>query len=527
LKCYIQWGQEFVSKINGMFAIVIYDKAEDILFITRDRVGIKPLYFNKNENSIAFSSEIKPLLSIRQANSINDNALWSYFNLRYVAGNETIFKNIMEFEPGHFMICKKNTIINYTTYWDLRKILPLERNPDPKELRNLLTQIISEHFCSDISISTLLSGGIDSAAITSYASLQIPNLTAYTFSTGLKNDELLDAQLIAEKLRINHKVIYMDKNIEQIYEKAIGALENPIGDSILLPTFLLMDKISKNHRVVLSGEGADEVFTSYIHHHFLSIEDSILKILPSTATNFLKKIIQLTPHQFADFIFPYPANLGKSGWNKVLDHLNNLDCNLERYLSLIELFPNDDDFLFQEILQKPKHLQDYWHSLGDMSFMEKIRRYDMYFWARNYTLHRLDRLSMNHSVEARVPFFDHRLIEYIFSISHELACSKKDPKSFMRRSLKNSSIPKKPLNRKKQAFYLPSEKVFSPSTLLKMKESILDGSERLGLYNKSQLEKTLKRDRIELLDSKKLLVLYNFELWSRIYLDKNWSFNFL
>ncbi len=524
LKSYIQWGKDFISKINGMFALVIYDKTEDTLFIARDRIGIKPLYFLKKKIDIAFSSEIKPLLTTQHNNSINPNSIWSYFNLRYVAGDETIFKNIMEFKPGHFMICKRNEIMSYSPYWDLRKILPQEKELNPNELRDLLVQIISEHLASDIPVATLLSGGIDSAAITSYASINIPNLTAYTFSTGLKNDEIFDAQQIAQKLKINHKTIRMEKNISEIYEKTILALENPIGDSILLPTFLLMKKIARNHQVLLSGEGADEVFTSYIHQHFLSLEDWVLRSLPKLITNFLKKLIQLTPYQLAEFFFPYPAELGKTGWNKVLGHLNYLDCNLDRYLSLIELFPEDEETIFQDKLIRPTHFQDYWDSLGDMSFMEKIRRYDMYFWARNYTLHRLDRLSMTHSIEARVPFFDHRLIEYVFSTTHELISNKRDPKNFMRRSLRNGPVPREPLIKKKQAFYLPSEKVFSAHELLKMKESILDGSGRLGLYKKSSLEKILHRDKIELLDSKKLLVLYNFELWCRSFLDVNRSF---
>lgn len=523
LNAFIEWGISCVNRIQGMFSFVVYDKKEQRLFAARDRIGIKPLYYTTTPSDIIFSSEIKPLLHVQPA-TLNEGALWSYFNLRYVAGEETLFKNIHEVEPGSWMECRGGKIIQTTRYWDLRNIKPINSLPPAQDFLQSFESVVQAHLQADVSIGALLSGGIDSSAITLLASKKTHELRAYTFSTGLQNDEYLKAQALTQSLGISHERISLQGSPHETYSAAIEALEDPIGDSILFPTLLLMKGVGQHHRLVLSGEGADEVFASYVHQHFLGLEEKIIGVLPAPIRKAITSLLKLVPHQVANLCFPYPAKLGKSGWHKVISHFNDFDDEFERYMSLVQLFPYDKQYIFNSELQRPVFLKTYWESMPEFTMLDRLKRFDMKFWARNYTLHRLDKLSMAQSIEARVPFFDHTIVEKIFRIKSSEVFFSRDPKTYFRQSMKTTPLAENIRARKKQAFFLPVEKVFAFQEIQSMKDLILSNAPRRGIYNQKNLENFLHSKRSELLDAKKLLALYNFEIWATIFLDNKRRF---
>ena len=521
LNAFIQWGIDFIQRVAGMFSLVIHDRETSETFIWRDRLGIKPLYYSELQNGTIFSSEIKPILLFRKA-VLNDEALGSYFNLRYVAGNSTFFKDVTEVPPGGFLLCRYGKIISKKSYWDCRKIIPDSSNDiSPEIFFDQFKKVVAEHNIADVNVGCFLSGGVDSASLAAVSSAKGFFPEAYTLSTGLKNDEKDKANQIAKVLGLNHSTLTISDSSFDLFKKALWHLEDPIGDSIIVPTLLLAEGAAKKHKVVLSGEGADEIFSSYIHHHFLNIENVLLQKIPQSLWPILGKVARLVPLQLAEAIFPYPSRLGSSGWEKVKVHLNQLDDPFQRYTSLVGLFSGTNEKIFNHELQLPLELKDFWDSMESYSFSDKLKRFDLYFWGRNYTLHRLDRLTMASSLEGRVPFFDHRLVEMILSIPSEKMSGLRDPKMFFRRSLSKSSLPAQVINRRKQAFYLPLEKVFHGSFLQKAKQEIMDNSAKRGIYNKKFLEDFLFKKNAELLDGKQLQVLYNFELWCQLFLDHN------
>ena len=313
LNAYIQWQDGFVHYLAGMFSLIIYDRGRQTIFICRDRLGIKPLYFTETSKGSIFSSEISPLLNFIPPR-VNQDALWSYFNLRFTHGESTMFAGVEEVPPGTYKIYStKGQLLHEKKYWDARRIRYADQIFDSSEFLDLFNTIIREHNIADTSIGALLSGGIDSTSIVAQSHRAGFPLDTYTFSTGLKDDELSRARNTARSLGLkNIKIELSDKSLNT-YKKAIKALEDPLGDSIILPTMLLTKDVSKNHKVVLSGEGADEVFSGYIHHQFLNLENIIYRAYSQISLVFSRSIIKFsTPATIRRFFsLPFwPGNRG-------------------------------------------------------------------------------------------------------------------------------------------------------------------------------------------------------------------------
>jgi len=521
LNSFIEWGEDFINKLAGMFSIIIYDKQKKITNIYRDRLGIKPLYTLESDEGVYFCSEVKPLLNFKKV-SLNDNALWSFFNLRFTQGDETFFKGIKEFSPGSYKTYLKSDLIIKKNYWDLRNIKQSDEVYSNEDFLSLFETVIGEHNIADTSVGALLSGGVDSASIVAQSVQSGYPLSTYTFSTETKDDESQKAKSIAKQLGLSNTKIDLNSNNLKEYKEAIRYLEDPIGDSIILPTMLLTSGVAKHHKVVLSGEGADEIFSGYIHHQILTFENNIYQHTPDLLWKCLSNLFDMVPQFLLEGCFPYPSKLGSSGKRKIQNHLHSMNNEFERYISIAGLFEDPiSRKIFNERVTRPNELEQYWNSLEEFEFSDKLKRFDLNYWARNYTLHRIEKLSMRSSLEARVPFFDHRLVEFVLKMKSKNLYNLKDPKKYFRNSLDMSklNLSKDVIKRKKQAFYLPTEKVFTSSSIKIAKENILDNACRRDVFNYKNLEALFKKENLELLDAKQFQCLFNFELWCQEFID--------
>ena len=523
LRAYMKWGSSFIDKIAGMFSIFIYDTKKKEAFICRDRLGIKPLYTAETEYGILFSSEISPILRF-VSTSVNPNALWSFFNFRFTQGENTIFQGVYEFPPGTYQCYKKHTLLYEKKYWDCRNIkgsnYPLDNSPN--KFLETFDLIIGEHNIADTPIAAFLSGGIDSASVVAASRKKGFFPKTFTFSTGLENDESARAREIAQSLCLENDCLTISGDYLQSYKKALKYLEDPIGDSIILPSMVLAQHVSKNYRVVLSGEGCDEIFSSYIHHLFLNLENKIYQYTPCSLWSLISQLLYWTPQTILELFFPYPSALGRSGKSRLLQHLGSMNSEIDRYTNLVGLFEDSDSKqIFNPPLSCPAEIENYWNSMNDLSFPDKLKRFDLHYWARNYTLHRSDRLAMMFSLEARVPFFDHRLVELVLKMNTRNIYNYQDPKNYFRNCLANSDLrlSTQTIKRKKQAFYLPIEKIFSPQEIQIARENILDNARKRNIYNYRILENFLNKDKLELLDAKQFQCLFNYELWCQEFID--------
>ena len=510
LESFAYWGVKAFSKFNGMFALAIWDKKKKELTLARDRFGIKPLYFNHNQKRFIFASEIKPLLDIDMDFSLDYKNLYDFFTLRYVPSNETLFKGIRSFRPAHYMVVNKAGIQS-KCYWSLEET-EKKQKLSPEYLYELLLSSVKYRLNADVSLGSFLSGGIDSASIAELIRNNGTQVNTFTFDVKGKLSEVERAKEIASFT--NHRFNLIDGVDIDNLEEIIYFLEEPIGDSILLPTYSLAKGASKQVKVVLSGEGADEVFNGYVHHIILYWLNKF-KIFNTTITS-IGKII---PINLLNKIHPYPQNLDQGSINKVLNDIQTFKGDMNDCRNFIRMFSQNElrQYLNPDILKmmSPCTVED----IGT-NFLNSLTLLDLHGWNNRYTLHRLDRLTMAHALEARVPFLDHRIVEYVINLRDSdrlgLFCQKKP----LRRAMLRGGFVKSLCKRKKQAFHLPFIKQQQSIFQKKAEDVFINGLKikNSEIWNLKAVSALVKKSNTRtFIEDKKLFCFLTLELWRQIF----------
>ena len=296
LEAFVKWGIDFVHQLNGMFAIAIYDKEDEKLFLLRDRMGIKPLYYFYNKKDLIFSSELKAICAVKKNLDINNNAIYAYLHLGYIPGDKTIYNDTFKLNQGSLLIYQKEGITK-EYYWKTANKTSKNVNRNlvkvKKELKLLLQESIEKRLISDVPIGTFLSGGIDSSIVTAVAQ-EVNNSPINTFSIGFddnKHNESIHAKKVANYLGTNHNEFILNEQdaINEI-ENIMDHFDEPFADSSALPT-MLVSKMAKRHvTVCLSGDGGDELFMGYGAYKWAKrINNPILEILRIPISRVLDK----------------------------------------------------------------------------------------------------------------------------------------------------------------------------------------------------------------------------------------------
>jgi len=465
---YEQWGEKVIEKFNGMFAFCLYDLKNKKLFLARDRLGIKPLYYYWDNNRFIFASEIKALLLAGIPREVNLKAARQYLQLRYIPGEETLFKGIKKLLPGYTLTLKDNNL-EANQFWDIP--VPQIKKNDLSETKNnikeLLSASVNRRLVADVPLGFYLSGGIDSAAITALAS-QLKEEPLKTFSIGFDSefDELSKAREIAEHFQTEHYEIILKENISPLIPKILWHLDVPHGDPVVIPQFKLSQLASQKVKVVLSGEGADELFAGYVQYKtFLQARKAIL--FPKTITTNLANI---TPIKILDKFYDYQSSIGEKGKEKVIDFLENIRDKETAYHNLISILSNKDErLLFSEDFRNVRR-RNMRFPENRKPLLNQLLYFDTKTWLPNYVLFINDRMTMAHSIEGRVPFLDHSLVEYSTNLSPKLKINRGINKYILRKSME-AVLPKQATQTKKHAFFMPLDKWY--------KEELKDLAERL------------------------------------------------
>jgi asparagine synthase (glutamine-hydrolysing) len=457
LKMYIAFGADCLNELHGFFAFAIYDAQEDSLFIARDRMGIKPLVYYLDEDKLLFASEVAAILAFRIPKEIDYTSLFQYFQLNYVPAPKTIFKNVYKLLPGHYMKVKGRDIqvkqFYEPTYYD--KPVNLSYDDAKKELIRLLEQSVEERMIADVPLGTFLSGGIDSSVVTALAAKLTPHLN--TFSIGYKDEPLFDetryAELVATKYYTNHTVFKLsnDDYFEHIFDM-LKFHSEPFGDSSSIPSYILCMNTRKKVTVALSGDGADEIFAGYRRYfgefkaresglaaNILKMATPILGMLPKTRNSFIgNKIRQL--HRFAESmsLTPQERYWYLSSW------MNEKEA---KGIFTADTFAKIDmeDYLQRKALFL-QHIQG--------RDINEILYSDVKGLLHNDMLHKVDISSMAHALEVRVPFLDHRIVNFAFSLPSEYKIDGKMKKKILQDAARHL-LPTELYNRPKQGFDVP------------------------------------------------------------------------
>lgn len=518
---YEQYGDDFIAKLNGNFAFAIHDQKRNRCLLARDRTGIRPLFYTTVKGRIYFASELKALLQVPGiTREVDPQALDQYLSLRYSSGERTMIAGCQRLPPGCSMVIDANGM-GIQRYWELRLApQPCNEAESIDRLDALLQDSVKQRLMSDVPLGMYLSGGIDSNLILALMARESSKaVKTFSLTFGLPLDETEASRSIASQFNTDHTEIRLPRDSYQSLPEIVRMMDEPLGDAIVIPTYFLAQEARKQVKVVLTGEGADEIFGSYVHHFALSWFDRYRRFCPKPLRYLNRKLFDVTPTPILDRFFPYPESLGDGGRQRVSRFLEQSEQG-HGYLSLVELFsPDDKAELYSDGWQS--NVEQDWRKRFDVtgksgSMLNRLIGVDSHNWLPDYTLFKQDRLTMANSIEGRVPFLDHRLVEFAANLPVSQKLNGFTAKYLLRR-VAERHIPRATAKRKKSAFYLPLADFFGNDFREFVHDTLSEQSIAAdGYFNPSVVTDVTKRGLAgDLLSSKRLVSLLMFTLWHR------------
>ena len=522
LHAYDAYSEGCVEHLQGMFGFAIWDAREEKLFLARDRVGIKPLYFARTERGFVFGSEIKVILASGWVKpELNTDAVPNYLATGSAPRPQTFFKNIYELEPGHTLVVDSSGDIRERSYWQIPSH-PADRpgpsSPDAyaDEVRDILTKTVRSHMLSDVPLGVFLSGGLDSSGIAALAAQHHAGPGKLnTFSVGFAEaeaHELKYARLAADAIGAEHRdVVVTPDDFFSALPKLIWHEDKPIAMPSSVPLYFVSELARKHVTVVLTGEGADELFLGYNRYRFAEWNmcgDALWQHLPRPLRGLTKTLASNLPGVF-----------GRKA---------------KRTFLVVEGGPRahfcDNFAIFTEAAQKQMLASDrawgdpHAHAMalyneGQGSDLDRMSRVDLQAYLVELLM-KQDRMSMAASIESRVPFLDHKLIERIVQLPNSAKLSGTTTKAVLRKALEGV-VPASILTRKKMGFPVPLDRWFRGKVSHLMDDLVLsDRALDRGLFNREALgDLTHSHRRGAGNHGHRLWLLANLELWQRISID--------
>jgi len=494
----VQW---FLKKANGMFAIALYNSETEKLYLIRDRLGIKPLFYFNDGEKIVFSSEIKGILSSGLVKAIfNKLAVDEYLGNRYVRAPYTFFENIYQLQAGAYIEINNSLIVKEHKYWDIPEKFNTDEDFDEdklaKSFEQEITKSIKYRLISDVPLGTYLSGGLDSSLITAITA-KSKNEILNTYTIGFSElNEFKYSRMIAKQYDTSHHEILMKKqDYIDNWERLIGFKDAPLGVPNEIPLAVMSKKLKEKITVVLSGEGADELMGGYGR-------------------------IFRTPFDF-----------------------ENEDHNLSFYEYFIDKYEYVSREMRDKFITTSKEYRNEFDHKIKSEFSTKTNEENIFRFFHKYhvkgLLQRVDMTTMQTSVEARVPFLDHNLIEFVYAkipynlklkwksekaknearkISSQEYSENLDTPKYLLRKIAFNHLPEEIINRKKVGFPVPLTKWFD--NLEKMAKALLLDAEWL---KKDILNELLNSSKKEVRAGQVLWMFINIELFRKQYFCKEWE----
>jgi len=518
---YEEWGVECVKRFRGMFAFAIWDSNKKQLFLARDRIGIKPLYYYFDSGEFMFASEIKAiLLNPAVKREVNPKSLYYFMGYEYVPTPFTLFNGIKKLPPAHTLLFQNNKI-KLTRYWDLY-FSTAEGNESylSDEIYNLLQESVLLRLISDVPLGAFLSGGIDSSAIVGLMS-QMRDEPVKTFTIGYEDEsysELEYARQVADLFGTDHKEIIVDPNSVEYFDKTVWYLDEPMTDPSLIPEYIFCREAKKYVTVCLSGAGGDEAFLGY-DRFVASKMDHFYRIIPEILRkNFISKIVDMLP--------PQPQK--KGAINVVKRFIDGSNLPLEGQHMRWQYFSskNDEKLLYKGTLRHMsenidpfEHINKYYLTCNLNDQVAREQYMEINSFLVDNVLVKADRMGMANALEVRVPYLDHNFLELCATIPGSMKLKGLTTKYIFKKSMLRL-LPKDIVYRKKHGFSFPI-KNWLRNELKEYMRDMLNNSEiireNFDLYYLNKLvEQHLRGTQNH---SHRLWALMNLELWHRIFIQ--------
>ncbi|MDW3095920.1 MAG: amidotransferase 1, exosortase A system-associated [Gammaproteobacteria bacterium] len=473
-----QWGEACVERFRGMFAFAIWDKNKETFFMARDRLGIKPLYYSiLPDGKLIFGSELKSLMVYPQlGRDIDPYSVEDYFAYGYVPEPKTIFKNTYKLSPGHSLTVKRGAPIpQQKEYWDVPFNLHpvMDESEVSEELLRHLKEAVDIRLVAEVPLGAFLSGGVDSSAVVAMmAGLNESAVNTCSISFGdPKFNEASYAQQIADQYKTDHRVEQVDPNDFDLVGKLGGLYDEPYADSSAMPTYRLCELARKNVTVALSGDGGDENFAGYRRYRWHNYEERIRSALPlglrrpvfGTLGNLYPKA------DWAPKIFRAKTTFEAMARDTCQGYLHSVSLfsDKQRESLFNKSFKNElQGYNAVEVLRHHANRAPTDHPLSLVQYM------DMKTYLVGDILTKVDRASMAHSLEVRVPLLDHKFVEWISGLPPHMKLKGTEGKYIFKKSLE-SHLSQDILYRKKMGFGVPLASWFRGPLKEKVTSAIL------------------------------------------------------
>lgn len=515
LSAYQEYGKDCVQQLRGMFAFAIWDTKKQHLFAARDRLGIKPFYYYHDGERFCFASELKALrFGLRQAPSLNLIALERFFTYRYIPGPETLWKSVYKLQPGQRLI-KTRRSFNIERYWqaDFTTDTHISAAEAIEKTEALLLQATQLRLNADVPVGLLLSGGLDSSSLLALSQMQSNSLKA-AFSVGFKQpsefDETPFAAEVARHFGIEHIILRIDAHdlIERM-EEFVYLQDEPLADPTGIPLYLMCQQAKQSVSVLLSGEGADEIFSGYQRYQIaplLGLSNSPLLAPMRWLGSPLTLFFQSGTHARR----VSSALVGKNMAHKWHAVASLTAPEIRRAL----LTPDIDlQAAHAHLLKRLQiRLKSVKHPLNQMQML------DIHTWLPDNMLSKKDRMSMAASIEARVPFLDHKLVEFSLKLPPHLRMRKMDNK-WITRQVMHDKLPPSILQRRKTGWPMPLDDWFRKEMKTLAADTLLSTScKQRGIFQPAAMQGMLEQHWAGKGHyGRQLFMALCMELWLRMY----------
>ena len=529
LHLYEEYGQDCVQYLRGMFAFAIWDAGRRVLFIARDRLGIKPLYYRHTDDSFLFGSEIKVILAHPDVQpKLNRPCLPEYLAFGYLSGAETFYAGIQKLMPGYFLELREDGDIRIEQYWDLPKVsdaAPQDENYYVRNYREQLEGAVASHLMSDVPLGVFLSGGVDSSAVAALMT-KVRQSPVETFSVGYAEaaySELPYARTVAEHLKSRHHEVLISR--QDFFDALPGLIwheDEPIAWPSSVPLYFVARLAAERVKVVLTGEGSDETLAGYSRYAFTLKNAGFDKVYRALAPRALR---DRTRGAISDLGW-ISASLRRKLSHTFLarDGQAWASFYFDNFFSAFSKVEQTDlltDRAMEELSRCPphRHVLEYW----DGSSGEMLRRL-LYTDIKTYLVELLmkqDNMSMAASIESRVPFLDHLLVEFALNIPRRFQVKGLNGKRILKKAVADL-LPASILHRPKLGFPTPWSRWLAGPQLDEIERMLLGPrSLERGLFKRSSLEKLFREHRANYRDHyDRIWRLLNLELWHRVCLEE-------
>jgi asparagine synthase (glutamine-hydrolysing) len=461
------WGPQAVNKFRGMFAFALWNKQTEVLFLFRDRLGVKPLYWYQKDDLFMFASEVKAFHKNPEFDKkVNLDSIPHFLQKGFIHPSTSIFNYVKQVKPGTFLIVDKNLCISEEEYWSIENAYTAAQinNKSEDEITVQLEKILTESFkyrmVSDVPVGIFLSGGIDSSLVAALLQKDA-SIPIQTFTIGFKDSNFNESEVaerVASILGTNHKTYYCnEEDFKEIIQLLPSIYDEPFGDSSAIPTIMVSRKASKEVKVVLSGDGGDELFGGYSKYHFSTYSSFVLKI-----PLFIRKLAYKISYKISPKnVESIARSLGINSYSQISSKYYKLRQTLLAE-SFDDFFERSSSYLSKEELSNltstKKIKECELKNIDNTRNITYLGIKDMHSYLPGDILIKVDRASMSVGLEAREPFLDQNIIDFAFTIPDNLKYNKKDKGKYLLKRILKKHLPPEILERPKQGFSIPIEK---------------------------------------------------------------------